>query len=57
VPFDAFGYAEDDGWMRLSVGAVSMAQIEAMMPRVREALGREQGTGNREQGTGNRGTR
>jgi aspartate aminotransferase len=38
VPFQAFGLQEDTGWMRLSVGAVSMAQIEAMLPRVRAAL-------------------
>lgn len=40
VPFDAFGYKGDDGWMRLSVGAVSLAQIEAMLPRVQSALGK-----------------
>lgn len=38
VPFQAFGLQEDTGWMRFSVGAVSMAQIEAMLPRVRAAL-------------------
>lgn len=38
VPFQAFGLQEETGWMRLSVGAVSMAQIEAMLPRVRSAL-------------------
>ncbi len=38
VPFQAFGLQEDTGWMRLSVGAVSLAQIEAMLPRVRAAL-------------------
>lgn len=38
VPFQAFGLQEETGWMRLSVGAVSMAQIEAMLPRVRAAL-------------------
>ena len=39
VPFQAFGLQEETGWMRLSVGAVSLAQIEAMLPRVRAALG------------------
>ncbi len=38
VPFQAFGLQEETGWMRLSVGAVSPAQIEAMLPRVRAAL-------------------
>src|ERR687885_817822 len=38
VPFQAFGLQEATGWMRLSVGAVSLAQIEAMLPRVRAAL-------------------
>ncbi len=28
VPFQAFGVKEDTGWFRLSVGAVSMAEIE-----------------------------
>ncbi len=38
VPFQAFGYDENTGWMRLSVGAVSLEQIAAMMPRVQAAL-------------------
>ncbi len=38
VPFQAFGYDENTGWMRLSVGAVSLEQIDAMMPRVQAAL-------------------
>jgi aspartate aminotransferase len=38
VPFQAFGYGENTGWMRLSVGAVSMEQIAAMLPRVQAAL-------------------
>ncbi len=38
VPFQAFGLAEDSGWFRLSVGAVSLADIEAMMPRLRALL-------------------
>jgi aspartate aminotransferase len=38
VPFQAFGLREETGWMRLSVGAVSLAQIEAMLPRVRATL-------------------
>jgi aspartate aminotransferase len=38
VPFQAFGAESDTGWFRLSVGAVSMEQIEVLMPRVRAAL-------------------
>ncbi|MBK8979996.1 MAG: aminotransferase class I/II-fold pyridoxal phosphate-dependent enzyme [Planctomycetes bacterium] len=39
VPFQAFGLDEDTGWFRLSVGAVSPREIEAMLPRLRAALG------------------
>ncbi|MBA3670839.1 MAG: aminotransferase class I/II-fold pyridoxal phosphate-dependent enzyme [Gemmatimonadaceae bacterium] len=38
VPFQAFGVDGDSGWFRLSVGAVSLAQVTAMLPRVRDAL-------------------
>jgi aspartate aminotransferase len=38
VPFQAFGRPEDDGWMRLSVGAVSPAAISMALPRVRALL-------------------
>ena len=38
VPFQAFGSKKDDGWFRLSVGAVSPAEIEAGLRRVRSAL-------------------
>jgi aspartate aminotransferase len=38
VPFQAFGFPHDDGWMRLSVGAASEADIEAALPRLAEAL-------------------
>jgi aspartate aminotransferase len=38
VPFQAFGLKEDTGWFRLSVGAVSMADIEAALPRLRAFL-------------------
>jgi aspartate aminotransferase len=38
VPFQAFGGTEESGWFRLSVGAVSVAEIERVMPRVRAAL-------------------
>jgi aspartate aminotransferase len=38
VPFQAFGLKREDGWFRLSVGAVSPAEIEAGLERVREML-------------------
>ncbi|HEX7151020.1 MAG TPA: aminotransferase class I/II-fold pyridoxal phosphate-dependent enzyme [Thermoanaerobaculia bacterium] len=38
VPFQAFGLKEEDGWFRLSVGAVSPREIEEGLARVREAL-------------------
>lgn len=38
VPFQAFGTKRDDGWFRLSVGAVSPADITAGLQRVREVL-------------------
>lgn len=38
VPFQAFGLREDSGWFRMSVGAVTPAEIRAAMPRVHAAL-------------------
>ncbi len=38
VPFHAFGMTEETGWFRLSVGAVSVQQIEEMLPRLKSAL-------------------
>lgn len=38
IPFDAFGSSTDEGWFRLSVGAVSVADIEASLPRLRAGL-------------------
>jgi aspartate aminotransferase len=38
VPFQAFGLRPETGWMRLSVGAVSLADIETLLPRLRQAL-------------------
>jgi aspartate aminotransferase len=38
VPFQAFGFAGDTGWFRLSVGAVSMDEIAAAFPRLRAVL-------------------
>lgn len=38
VPFQAFGSEENTGWFRLSVGAVSIEDIEQMLPRLRKAL-------------------
>lgn len=39
VPFQAFGLREETGWMRLSVGAVSTADIDAGLGRVKTLLG------------------
>jgi aspartate aminotransferase len=38
VPFQAFGGKEESGWFRLSVGAVSVGEIERVLPRVRGAV-------------------
>jgi aspartate aminotransferase len=38
VPFGAFGVAQDSGWFRLSVGAVSPEQIARMLPRLHAAV-------------------
>ena len=39
VPFGAFGVQRDrGGWFRLSIGVVSVAQIEAVFPPLRHAL-------------------
>jgi aspartate aminotransferase len=38
VQFQAFGASDESGWFRLSVGAVSLGQIEALGPRLRSAL-------------------
>ncbi len=38
VPFQAFGLKGDTGWFRLSVGAVSMADIAAVLPRLRDLM-------------------
>lgn len=40
IPFQAFGSLRDDGWFRLSVGAVSVPEIEAALPRLEAALRR-----------------
>lgn len=38
VPFQAFGFPGESGWFRLSVGAVSLADIDAAWPRVQALL-------------------
>jgi aspartate aminotransferase len=38
VPFQAFGMKEDTGWVRLSVGATNLAEIEVMFGRLGPAL-------------------
>jgi aspartate aminotransferase len=43
VPFQAFGLREDSGWFRLSVGALPMADVEALLDALRRALDRVEG--------------
>lgn len=38
VPFQAFGVPGDEGWFRLSVGAVSEDEIKAALPRLARAM-------------------
>jgi aspartate aminotransferase len=38
VPFQAFDHQQDDGWFRLSVGAVGMDDIEGALARLQAAL-------------------
>lgn len=38
IPFDAFGFHGEDGWMRISVGAVSVDEIHEGLGRVRALL-------------------
>lgn len=38
VPFQAFGLPDESGWFRLSVGAVSRAEIAPVLRRLEEAL-------------------
>jgi aspartate aminotransferase len=40
VPFQAFGFKDDTGWFRISVGAVSMEEIQQGIARLREAIPR-----------------
>jgi aspartate aminotransferase len=38
VPFNAFGAQGGDGWFRLSIGVVSVAQIRESIERLRRAI-------------------
>ena len=38
VPFQAFGLEGESGWFRMSVGSVSLSDIEAAFPRIRRLL-------------------
>ena len=38
VPFSAFGATDTSGWCRLSIGAVSLEEIAALLPRLEHAL-------------------
>jgi aspartate aminotransferase len=43
VPFQAFGLEEENGWFRLSVGAVSRKDCQEIIPRLRASLQALQG--------------
>lgn len=38
VPFSAFGTSESENWFRASVGASTLEEIQAMIPRIKAAL-------------------
>jgi aspartate aminotransferase len=38
VPFNAFGAQGDHGWFRLSIGVVSVEQIDGIFPSLRRAI-------------------
>lgn len=40
VPFSAFGTGDEVNWFRASVGATPLNEIEALIPRVKAALGK-----------------
>lgn len=40
VPFSAFGARESSGWFRMSVGAVGVAELDRVLPRLDAALAR-----------------
>jgi len=40
VPFRAFGLEGETGWCRISVGAISLDDIDRMFPRLRELMNR-----------------
>ena len=40
VPFSAFGTDDDLAWFRVSVGAITLQDIQLMIPRIKEALGK-----------------
>ena len=42
VPFSAFGTGDDINWFRASVGAITLDDIRAMLPRIKDALGKLQ---------------
>lgn len=38
VPFAAFGAAGGEGWFRVSIGVASVAELQALMPRLEQAV-------------------
>jgi aspartate aminotransferase len=47
VPFQAFGVREDTGWFRLSVGAVSVEEIQNVLPKVEAVVAATAGAARR----------
>lgn len=38
IPFECFGDTHNSGWLRFSVGAVGMEEVEACLPKIERAL-------------------
>ena len=38
IPFECFGDTNNPGWLRFSVGAVGMEDVEACLPKIERAL-------------------
>jgi aspartate aminotransferase len=38
IPFGAFGSSGETGWFRISIGIVTVANIEALLPKIRAAV-------------------
>ena len=38
IPFECFGDQNNSGWLRFSVGAVGLEDVEACLPKIEKAL-------------------